>query len=140
MSALAERLYPMPDLRRTPLSTLRWWESRRPFYNAVVGTAGLVTLAVTVVTSGPQVLMGPALIGVAVYAAAANLFYTSGWGIELVARLLWGRRAPLMGPALFRQGLIFSVGLTLLPALVMTLLFIVRLVLLVLGVDGVSLW
>mgnify|MGYP006185653499 CR=1 FL=1 len=46
MSSLVETLYPLPDLRRTPLSMLRWWESRRLRYNLLVGSAGLVTLSV----------------------------------------------------------------------------------------------
>ena len=45
MASLIDRLYPLPDYRRSTLSLLRWWESRRWFYNRAVGSAGLVTLA-----------------------------------------------------------------------------------------------
>lgn len=122
MSSLVNVLYPVPDLRRTPLSTLRWWESRRLVFNKAVGAAGLVTLA------GMSLLFAlppysspvpfPEVLGpVAIYAIMANVCYTLGWQVELVARRVWGRSAPDLGPLLFRQGLIFSVGLTLLPLL-----------------------
>ena len=38
-----------------------------------------------------------------------------GWAIEAGAQLLWREKTPRLGPPLFRQGLAFSVGLTLLP-------------------------
>ncbi len=37
--------------------------------------------------------------------------------IERAMTLVWGRSAPDAGPLLFRQGLVFSVGLTLLPTI-----------------------
>jgi hypothetical protein len=118
MSALVEVLYPVPDVRRTPLSLLRWWESRRLLYNQVVGGTGLFTLAVLSVI-GPE--GGPPLAmmvqAAAVYGMLANVCYTSGWVLEMLAHWAWGRRAPRVGPLLFREGLIFSVGLTLLPVL-----------------------
>jgi hypothetical protein len=49
------------------------------------------------------------------YAVMANVCYSLGWVVELLARRLWGRSAPDLGPLLFREGLIFSVGLTLMP-------------------------
>lgn len=133
MSSLVETLYPLPDLRRTPLSMLRWWESRRLRYNLLVGSAGLVTLSVFSVASLvlPWVDMGPpgnVLTVVGVYALLANGCYTLGWSIEVVARLVWGPQAPRMGPLLYREGLIFSVGVTLLPILVLTLATLLRIV------------
>ncbi len=135
MSQLVEVLYPVPDLRRTPLSSLRWWESRRLVFNKVVGATGLVTLASvsTLFMLGPSTLgdfsLLPLLVGAAVYGIAANLCYSFGWLLELAAHALWGRRAPNLGPLLFRQGLIFSVGLTLLPVLLMSMLWVVHVVL-----------
>lgn len=124
MSSLVEALYPLPDLRRTPLSTLRWWESRRLSFNLTVGAAGLTTISVLYLLSMILPWWGPlrlveALPAVAAYAVMANVCYSLGWLSELVARLAWGPRAPHMGPLLYRQGLIFSVGLTLLPILLM---------------------
>ncbi|HEX5724365.1 MAG TPA: hypothetical protein VFX98_02805 [Longimicrobiaceae bacterium] len=131
MSQLVEVLHPLPDLRRTPLSSLRWWESRRLLFNKVVGATGLVTL------SGVSVffmLMGefsvlPMIAVAAAYGVAANVYYTLGWLIELVARAAWGRQAPDLGPLLFRYGLIFSVGLTRFPLLLVALLSVVQIVL-----------
>lgn len=131
MSALVNVLYPAPDFRRTPLSTLRWWESRRLTYNKVVGATGLVSLAgvsffCALPPFGSFLLGWEMLIGVAMYAFLANVCYTLGWQIELVARRVLGRNAPELGPILFRQGLIFSVGLTLLPILLSALLWMAR--------------
>lgn len=132
MSELVDVLYPLPDVRRTALSSLRWWESRRLTFNKAVGAAGLTTLAGTslMLLVGPDTLgPGPGLgmlVLSAVYGVAANVCYSMGWVIESVARAIWGRQAPDVGPLLFRQGLIFSVGLTLLPLLIMTFVFMIH--------------
>ena len=131
MSSLVEVLYPLPDYRRTPLSTVRWWESRRMVFNKAVGTAGLVTLAgVSLFAALPPfssaLTLPMMLMAAVVYGTAANVCYTLGWVTELLARRAWGRSAPDMGPLLFRQGLIFSVGLTLFPLLLSVFLWIAR--------------
>jgi hypothetical protein len=110
-------LYPLPVVRRGPLRLLRWWESRRLVYNKVVGATGLFTLAGVLVFAPDRAdLFGPELVvAVAVYGMLANACFSLGWLTELLARRVWGEDAPEMGPLLFRQGLIFSVGLTLLP-------------------------
>jgi hypothetical protein len=134
MNSLVDRLYPLPDYRRTPLSLLRWWESRRPLYNGIVGATGMLTLSGVWVLSALPPLSDPlpfpvALLGAAAYGIVANLCYSMGWGLELLAKGLWGREAPDLGPVLFRQGLIFSVGVTLLPLLFISLGWIVQVVL-----------
>lgn len=131
MSSLVEVLYPLPDYRRTPLSTVRWWESRRMVFNKAVGSAGLLTLAgVSLFAALPPfssaMTLPMMLMAAVVYGTAANVCYTLGWVTELLARRAWGRSAPDMGPLLFRQGLIFSVGLTLLPLLLSVFLWIAR--------------
>jgi hypothetical protein len=140
MSQLVEALYPLPDLRRTPLSSLRWWESRRLFFNKVVGATGLVTLAgVSVISLLPPhpvpFSLLPVLAGSVVYGVLANGCYSAGWLLEMAARKLWGRQAPDLGPLLFRQGLIFSVGLTLFPLLIASLLWVARIVV---GIFGLG--
>ncbi|HLL82186.1 MAG TPA: hypothetical protein VK420_06025 [Longimicrobium sp.] len=131
MSSLVNVLYPLPDFRRTPLSTVRWWESRRLTFNKAVGSAGLVTLAgmsflfALPPYSTPMPLSFMAA-GVVVYGIAANVCYTLGWMIELLARAAWGRSAPDMGPLVFRQGVIFSVGLTLMPLLLAAMHWMAR--------------
>ena len=135
MSRLVEVLYPVPDLRRTALSSLRWWESRRLVFNKAVGATGLVTLAsVSFFFLLPPFTMGePSPLAMAAFAAAygivANVCYSLGWLAELAARAVWGRQAPDLGPLLFRHGLIFSVGLTLLPVLLVAMIWMVHVVL-----------
>ena len=131
MTALTRILFPLPDYRRTPWSLLAWWESRRPTFNLFVGGTGLLTLAaVTLFSALPP--RGPALgavwLGVGVYGVLANVCYSLGWLAELGMRALWGDEAPYAGPALWRQGLSFSLGLTLLPIPVAMLSWVVRLV------------
>ena len=131
MYSLVEVLYPLPDMRRTPLSTVRWWESRRLVFNKAVGAAGVVTLGgVSLFAALPPhssfVPLPMMLVAAAVYGTLANGCYTLGWMAELLARRVWGRSAPDLGPLLFRQGLIFSVGLTLLPILLAVLSWVAR--------------
>ena len=130
MTALTRILFPLPDYRRTPLSLLRWWESRRLTYNVAVGGTGLVTLGfLALFRVVPPGVPGPVFAwrGVVVYAVMANLGYSLGWLAELGMRALWKEQAPEAGPALFRQGLSFAIGLTLLPIPVMALTWMVRL-------------
>ena len=129
MNSLVDRLYPLPDYRRTPFTLLRWWESRRLLYNGIVGATGVLTLSGVWLVSALPPLSDPlplrvALTGAVIYAVLANLCYTLGWGVDLLARWLWGRQAPDLGPVLFRQGLIFSVGLTVLPLFVFVLAWV----------------
>ena len=119
-SQLVEALFPAPAYRRTPLGLLGWWESRRLLYNGLVGVSGLASLTVVEVfcwlPPGPHHYMP--LAAPVVFGIAANVCFTLGWIVESAMERLWGREAPLIGPALFRQGVAFSVGLTWLPAAV----------------------
>lgn len=138
MSSLVQVLYPLPDMRRTPLSTIRWWESRRLVFNKAMGSAGVVSLVgMSIFFALPphsSVMPLPFMLtGAAVYAVLANGCYTLGWMAELLARRVWGRSAPDLGPILFRQGLIFSVGLTLLPILLAVLSWVARIIVAIAG-------
>ena len=131
MYSLVEVLYPLPDMRRTPLSTIRWWESRRLVFNKVVGAAGVGALGVTTLFDAlppfPVFMsLDVMLLGVALYIALVNVCYTLGWMAELLALRVWGRSALNLGPLLFRHGVIFSVGLALLPMLFSVFFWIVR--------------
>lgn len=114
-----------PTLVRSPLRVVQWWESRRLTYNAVVGGVGLftltyVSLVLRLMQDHGSFAFAPLILGTIVYGVAANICYTAGWIVEnLVER--WLKR-PIygLGPALFRHGLVFSVGLTLLPAVVIS--------------------
>jgi hypothetical protein len=129
MSQLGELLFPLPDRRRTGWSILNWWESRRLVFNAFVGAAGLVTLVLVHLL----LWLPPHPIRVVVpwqpvvaYGVLANVCYTLGWLTEAGLQRLWGDDAPRVGPALFRQGLAFSVGLTLFPVALAGLSWLVR--------------
>lgn len=128
MTTLGGVLFPPADYRRTNLSTIAWWESRRWSYNLIVGATGVFTL----VTTGLISRVPPALAmpfdwrPIAVYAVLANLCYSAGSLIELALLRVVGKRAPAIGPALFRQGIAFSVGLTLLPIPIVAAGWVIR--------------
>lgn len=128
MALIGEVLYPLADHRRTTLSLLTWWEARRLLFNGVVGATGLFTLVVVQLIAWlpPGVRYTFDWRPLAAYGLLANVCYTFGWAIEAVAQRIWKDRCPPFGPALFRQGLSFSVGLTLLPVLLVSLTWVVR--------------
>jgi len=120
MTRLAEFLFPAPA-RRDLGSILRWWERRRPAYNLIVGTAGLLSIGTVSVVSalppGGHGLGLPAAV-VLVVGVLANVCYFLGPATEYaIQRLSRGTVLPT-GPALYRMGLTFSLGLVLLPTLV----------------------
>jgi hypothetical protein len=117
MTALTRFLYPLPAERRLG-SIILWWERRRVVYNAIVGLTGLGTLTV-IRTIGHLPPFGhdlvPPLAPVLLYGVMANLSYTLGWVAEAAGQVAFGDELRPAGPILFRQGLIFSIGLTLMP-------------------------
>lgn len=117
MTALTRLLFPLPALRRSPATLFTWWEARRPAYNAIVGSAGLITLATTQAISllPPHMPLHVPWQIVALYGLSANAFYSFGFACEATLQRLWGDDIAPVGPTLFRYGLVFSVGLTLLP-------------------------
>jgi hypothetical protein len=117
MAALAQLLFPVPDVCRSPATLLAWWESRRPAYNLIVGGAGLITLTVLHALSllPPHVRFDAPWPLVLVYGVCANICYSFGFAIEGLFERLWGQDVAPVGPTLFRHGLVFSVGLTLVP-------------------------
>lgn len=124
---LGDVLFPPADTRRTTLSLLGWWESRRLMFNGIVGATGVFTLLVVQMIA----LLPPGLQGmpfdwrpVVAYGVLANVCYSFGWGLEAVAQRVWGDHCPRFGPALFRQGLAFSIGLTLLPILIASIAWV----------------
>lgn len=116
-----------PTLQRSPLRVVHWWESRRLFFNAAVGGAGVVTVVcATAVDSLIRGHFSPVpWQPIVLYGLLANICYTSGWMIENLAERWLRRPVYGLGPALFRYGLAFSVGLTLLPAGVLTVVGLV---------------
>lgn len=135
MTLLGELLFPPADYRRTTLSTLTWWESRRGVYNLVVGGTGGFALVVIrlIAWMPPGMHFDFNWRPVVAFGLMANLCYTFGFGIELMLKRVMGNRAPAIGPALFRQGLAFSVGLTLLPILMASVAWAAHLAMVVFG-------
>ncbi len=137
MTQLAEFLFPAPARRRLP-DIVRWWEGRRLAYNVFVGSAGVVTLAgVTVLLAIHPFQSGPVWFipwqPVVAFGIGANLFYSLGAPLEwLIHRLGRGTVLPV-GPALYRMGLTFSVGLALFPLMVLSVVTAVALVVAALG-------
>jgi hypothetical protein len=134
--------YNRPAFQRKPPAVganavIRWWESRRIFFNIVIGCAGLITcilLIVCAVVSEPIVGEaiglpdGPLLgvFGIFFYALLANLFYTSGSICELLARKITTiEKSASFGLKLFRAGVTFSILLTLSPAVLCWISFAV---------------
>lgn len=129
VSALTRFLYPLPA-RRSLGQIILWWEQRRLAYNLIVGATGIISLAVIALFSllppNPH-LMGPPPLFILVYAVIANACYTLGWVLEGAAHTAWHDGVQPVGPVLFRQGLIFSVGLTLLPIVMAVVVWAVKL-------------
>lgn len=139
-----KRFYKRPDFeRREPAAdageVIRWWESRRVFFNLVVGCTGIFTCFLLIVCAftadsfvGEPIGMtdGP-LLGVFLiipYALLANVFYTGGWISELLIRTTGkAQSAAVFGLRAFRAGVTFSIFITLCPAAICWLAFAVAL-------------
>ena len=127
---LANFLYPEPAARDS-LSIIKWWEKRRVPYNLIVGgEAGL-----SVVIGSLLWLLPPndwpleiiPLEGYLGFLFLINLSYSVGPATEFLAHKLWGTHVRPVGPTLFRMGLTFSLGLTLvLPVIVFMIQWIFR--------------
>ena len=131
MSRLVQVLFPEPTLVRSPLALIRWWESRRLIFNVVVGATGLVTLSVLAI--GVFLPMGIPFTelpwrAVIAYGVAANVCYSFGWMVESTLERWLGRETYGAGPALYRHGLVFSVGLTLFPVVMAGLFWLDKVV------------
>jgi len=119
VSALVRLLYPPPPTSRSLAAVIAWWERRRLRFNLIVGATGLVTIAganaLFLLPPESRWIGLPPALAVLAYGALANLCYTAGWATELAFNRWWRDDPPAVGPVLFRQGLVFSVGVTLLP-------------------------
>jgi len=103
----------------SPSQIITWWEKRRLPFNIAVGATGLFSLVGMAMANSlarGEFFAGPPLLAIFACGVAANMLYTSGWFIELLLRPVFVQRTGTVGAALFRYGLAFSVGLTLLPA------------------------
>jgi len=126
---LTNFLYPAPA-PRNPWGILKWWESRRLKYNAIVGVSGFLSLgAFTVLMSIPPFAHSLSWTWAPIlgFGALANICYLLGPTVETaIEKLSRGKILPT-GPTLFRMGLTFSVGLTFLPTLLAAIDWVFRL-------------
>ncbi len=78
-----------------------WWEIRRAPYNLIVGSAGVVSLILILISAAageritgvPIGLPDPplfALVWILMYAILANVCYTGGWIAEIIVVKVWG--------------------------------------------------
>jgi hypothetical protein len=126
---LIRRLLLRPPAPLTPCQVIGWWEMRRIPYNLIVGATGLATsfvmltmaiicdrlIGVPIGMPDPPIV---AVLGVIVYAIMANVCYTGGWVVELFLAHVVGVRPARFAEIAFGLGLMGSVALTLLPAVV----------------------
>jgi hypothetical protein len=117
MPALTRFFFRAPYSAPSTGEIVRWWESRRPFYNLAVLMAGVTSLTAVFVA---ELLLGEGAAripwgGIMVYGFLANLLYTLGPIADTIVMRTWGRDYSEVGPTMFRYGFVFAVGLTLLP-------------------------
>ena len=105
---------------------IAWWESRRVPYNFIVGTAGLVSAIIVLLTEivtehfvGEAIGAGASplfeVFAIIIFGVMANICYTGGWILELLSRRIWQARAAAFGEIAFTWGTLCSVLLTLVP-------------------------
>lgn len=122
----------------TTSQLIGWWESRRIFFNFIVGVSGIISLLVITLVSfisekvSAQFIEWPdpplfLLFVIFIYATMANICYTFGWILELIAREVWGENAKYFGEITFTFGIIGSVLLTLIPGFLVALTFFITL-------------
>jgi hypothetical protein len=113
-----------------PWDVIVWWEIRRVPFNLFLLLLGLISTAVVMLAGehhfGPNTDFGNPFFGVVLYGLAANLCYTLGW----ITELIWFRgdsvRSEKIRPKVFHAGLIFSGVLTLLPAVLIPMLWAIE--------------
>jgi len=119
--------------RDAPITTnwqaIGWWEARRIPFNLIVGGIGVLTCLVDFIIvvasyflfdSGfglPNAILGLAVV--LICGVMANLYFTGGWIAELIVRRAWPEEADRFATLSFSLGLVFSVFLTLAPALML---------------------
>ena len=126
MSALTRFFFRNEVSCRSTSDVIAWWEKRRLPFNIAVGATGLfswtsVQLIMLVPPASGSIPLAPSLVIPLVYGVLANVCYTGGWMFELWFRRAFGREMEPVGPAVFRYGFAFSIGLTLFPVAVASL-------------------
>ena len=127
------RLFNRDESPQTIWQVIAWWESRRIPYNLIVGSAGVISCILCLVTGlitetylgEPIGIPDPpflAILAVLFYGVMANICYTGGWMAELIVRWVWREKGKYFGPISFTLGLAFSIILTLLPGILISII------------------
>lgn len=132
MHALTEFLFPAPAKRKAS-AIFGWWEKRRLPYNLMVGGSGLLSIAIgnvlALLPPGSELFaMIPPWQPIVVFGVLANVFYLLGPLVEITIDKIWGREILPTGPVLYRMGLTFSLGLTMIPVLMSLVFWVARIV------------
>jgi hypothetical protein len=130
MTALADFLFPAHAGRST-VEIIAWWEARRLPYNLLVGGAGLLSLVLTSLLAALPPFGGDVPFmwaPIVAFGIMANVCYLIGPVLDVCITRMWKGEVLPTGPALYRMGLTFSVGLALFPTLIMLIAWIVRIV------------
>ena len=118
---LSHPLYPRAAARSAG-AIVKWWEKRRLSYNLIVGGgAGLSVVIGSLLWLLPPNDLPLEIIPLEGYLGflfLINLSYSVGPATEFLAHKLWGTHVRPVGPTLFRIGLTFSLGLTLVLPLI----------------------
>lgn len=127
---LSHLLYPRAAARSAG-AIVKWWEKRRLSYNLIVGGgAGLSVVIGSLLWLLPPNDLPLEIIPLEGYLGflfLINLSYSVGPATEFLAHKLWGTHVRPVGPTLFRMGLTFSLGLTLvLPVIVFRIQWVFR--------------
>ena len=127
MNTLTHFLFPAPA-ERSPAAIFIWWEARRLPYNAVVGVTGVFALGLMALIGSlpPGSTELPPIPLVLLYGILANACYCFGPLAECALEMIWPRKLLPVGPTLFRMGLTFSLGLTVLPVMAMAWDWVIR--------------
>ena len=70
---------------------------------------------------------------IVIFGVAANACYLFGPITEILISKMWGNQLLATGPVLYRIGLTFSVGLALLPTLIISVGWVVRILSAIVG-------
>lgn len=145
LAAFAQKLLALPLFTRREEITgkaeiIKWWELRRIPFNIAVGITGVFTCVVILIvatvsssTFGESLGLpdppGIAIFGIIGYCIVANLCFTCGWVVEILVRTIWQEKAGAFAQISFSLGLLFSILLTLVPAVFFVIVLAIRLIL-----------
>ncbi len=105
--------------KRTGKAVYLWWERQRLKYNAICFAIGMMSVfGIQTVMKLPSIDFGLYAGAIIIVALLGNLFYFSGWFIELFTN-----RNEKVGPTLFFLGTLFSAIVLVVPFFIVLIFF-----------------